>query len=128
MAQIRQCDYSKLLALTLAEYFYINRNWCIVPEFVLDDNLRPDYLLSIINVNRNSPFYGSSRNNIVVETKIAGTSYVWKTLLDEQGYDQCQNAAISGKIYFIGLVGFEICYFYFDVNAYPSDSGKYTSF
>lgn len=68
----RECDYSKILALELPVYFMIGNNWCIAPEWVLNENIRSDYLVSIINTNSNMPSYGVSYNHLVVETKNHG--------------------------------------------------------
>jgi hypothetical protein len=63
----RECDYLKILALP--GYFGVNGNWCILPEWVLSENHKPDYLISMIDINNLLPFYGESFNHLVVEVK-----------------------------------------------------------
>ena len=64
----RECDYSKIMAIALPQYFD-PLIYCIVPEFVLPDDLKPDYLVSLISTNDTDR--GKSINHLNVETKNA---------------------------------------------------------
>lgn len=124
----KECDYSKILALELPVYIGINANWCIVPEWVLSDNVNPDYLISKIDIDDTLPTYGMSYNHLVAEAKNR-LAVSWWTLINTQAWNQCDLAkGQTGSIYFIGLIGFEICFFHFDVRRYPSASGNYRIF
>jgi len=125
----RECDYSKILALALPEYFTLGNDWCVAPEWTLDENITPDYLVSRIETNSNLPSYGGSYNHLVVEVKDHVAVSWWK-LLETQAWSQCDLAknSASGRIYFVGQIGYEICFFFFDVRRFPSHSDNYTNF
>ena len=123
---LRECDYSKMISLLLPQFFHLRNNWCIAPEFCLPDRLSADYLVSLINIIPGLG-YGNSINRLVVETKNR-IAISWWRLLKDQLYNQCENASVNGKIWAAGLIGFEICFFLFDVTKFPSVSGDYTGF
>lgn len=124
-----ECDYSKILALALPGFFRSDAHWCIAPEWVLDERIIPDYYISRIETDSTNAFYGGSYNHLVVETKNRA-AISWWGLLKGQAWDQCDHGKNypSGTIFFIGLIGFEICFFNFNINDYPSHSGNYTNF
>lgn len=123
---LRECDYSKMISLLLPQFFNLNNNWCIVPEFTLPGGFSPDYLVSLVNTTAGF-YYGYSNNRLVVETKNR-VAVSWWMLLRDQLYDQCDNASSNGKVWAGGLIGFEICFFLFDTNRFPSRSQDYRGF
>lgn len=58
----RECDYSKLMALLLPQFFPFPA-WFVVPEYGLIGDYAPDYLVGKIMLN------GTSMYHVVVETK-----------------------------------------------------------
>lgn len=59
----------------LPQFFHLNNNWGIVPEFVLPDNYKPYYLVSLI-ITTAGLDYGSCINRLVLKTKKrAGVSW-----------------------------------------------------
>jgi hypothetical protein len=121
-----ECDYSKIMSLALPQHFTLQRGWNIAPEFVLTGNFKPDYLISQIDTNPGL-HYGGSTHHVVVETK-NHAEVSWGVLLKDQLWDQADAAQTNGTMWAIGLIGFHICFFHFDLNAYPSASGQFTNF
>lgn len=104
--QTRESDYSKIIALVLPEAFTINNGWCIVPEFTLEGNYSSDYLVSKINTDINSPFYGSSMHWLCAELKDR-VAVSWWILLNDQLWSQCDAAKNNkGRFWCIGQIGF----------------------
>jgi len=123
----RECDYSVIMSLALSQYFKLNNFWCIAPEFALQENYHPDYLVSYINTNRNNN-YGVLTYWLLAEIKNHG-AISWWNLMQNQLWNQADAAKnAAGKFWVIGQIGFEVCFFKFDVLNYPSHSDKYTNF
>lgn len=122
----RECDYSKIMAIALPQYFD-PMVYSTVPEFVLNGNYKPDYLVSIISTDGND--LGKSFNLVNVEAKDAETKQSWEFIIKEQLWDQCDNSKQedSGRIWAILIRGFEVCFFHFDIEKYD-DSVTYRNF
>ncbi len=124
---LRECDYSKSLALILPQCFPLNLGWFITPEFALTGDYSPDYLIGRI-ITTPGPYYGTSYHHVVVEVK-RRIAVSWWVLMRNQLWDECDAVKNGdGKIFCIALIGFEICFFTFDVNDFHSPSGDYRSF
>lgn len=124
---LRECDYSKMLAIALPQFFPLIDGWFITAEFVLTGNYAPDYLVGKI-VTTPGPNYGKSVNHLVVETKKKG-AVSWQYLMKDQLFNQCEAAKLpNGRIFCIALIGFEICFFEFDITKHDSPSDAFTGF
>ena len=123
----RECDYSKILAMALPQFFPFSAGWFIAPEFVLPGNYSPDYLIGKICITPGAN-YGKSSHHLVVETK-NHAAVSWWVLIKGQLWNQCDATTNSeGKIFCIGLIGFQICFFLFDLSKYRSPSDAYRNF
>jgi len=50
-------------------------------------------------------------------------------LIKDQAWNECDAVKNDqGRIFFIGLIGFGICFFFFDINRFIYDSGWFTNF
>lgn len=124
----RERDYYKIMALVLPQLFRLDYNWCIAPEFVLPGDYRPDYLVSIIITNYNDIYYGYSIDRLLAEVKNRGAVSGW-SLMKDQLWNQADAAKNNdGRFWVVAQIGFEICFFRFDVTSYPSFSDYYTNF
>lgn len=123
----RKCDYSKIMSLALSQYFKYEHAWAIAPEFSLTNNYHPDSLVSRINLNLGIN-YGISTNRLSCELKNR-VAVSWWVLMKDQLWNLA-NAAMSdeGRFWAVAQIGFEICFFRFNINRYPSSSGNYINF
>jgi len=118
-----ECDYSRITSVILPYFFPYSRNWCISPEWVATENHKPDYTVFTVNLQSGicSPY-------LIVEVKNR-VAISWWRLMRNQLWDQAVNLKQgNGKLLVIGQIGFEICFFEFDLAKYPSSSGDYTNF
>jgi len=115
------------MSLALSQYFKYEHAWAIAPEFSLTDNYHPDYLVSRINLNLGIN-YGISTDWLSCELKNRA-AVSWWGLMKDQLWNQA-NAAVNdnGRFWAVAQLGFEICFFRFDINRYPSSSGNNTNF
>lgn len=117
---VRESDYILITALLLYNYFPYSEDWCVAPEQVIDDNYKPDFIVSEIDTTQ--PEYGVSYPYLNVEVKRAAI-ISWKRLLDDQLHKQCDiNSAnnarqTNGRLWAMGQKGFEICLFLFDIHS-----------
>lgn len=116
---ILESDYILITTLLLNHYFPYSENWCVAPEQVIDDNYKPDFIVSEIDTTE--PNYGVSYPYLNVEVKRPRVMS-WKKLLDDQLHKQCDincgnnPRQTNGKLWAMGQKGFEICLFLFDIH------------
>lgn len=118
---VRESDYILITALLLNNYFPYSLNWCVAPEQVIDDNYKPDFIVSEIDTTLRN--YGVSYPYLNVEVKRPAI-ISWKKLLDDQLHRQCDNNSANnarqnnGRLWAMGQKGFEICLFLFDIHSH----------
>ncbi len=116
---IREADYILITGLLLYHYFPYKDNWCVAPEQVIDDNYKPDFIVSEISTAPSD--YGQIYPYLNVEVKKPAI-ISWKKLLDDQLHKQCDNNSNNnarqnnGRLWAMGQRGFEICLFLFDIH------------
>ena len=123
----RECDYYKIMALALPQFFNYINNWCLVSEYNLAGNYSPDYLVSIINI---TPVldYGSTSDLLSCEIQ-NHAAVSWWVIMKDQLWDQTDAAKHEdGTFWVVAQIGFKICFFRFNVNGCPSSSDIYTNF
>lgn len=125
--ELRECDYSQILCLILPYYFKYENDWCILPEYVAEEAHKPYYTMFRINLNHNIQIpYGSSIPYAAVEIK-QPSKISWMKLLGTQMWNQASalsNQRGSGRCWMIGVRGFEICFFQFDLLKYNYGNGN----
>lgn len=113
------------MALTLPQLYKLANGWVITPEYALTDNIKPDYLVG--RVTTSGLNYGKTTWHAVVGVKPKG-KVSWWALTKEQLYSECENDENNGRISCIALIGYEICFFRFDVTQYESPGEWLTGF
>lgn len=75
-------------------------------------------MLTLTNVNQNSPHYGYSTRMVMYECKRKNAISWWK-LLDNQLWEQADSSKnTDGKLWVITQIGFELCVLKFDILNY----------
>ena len=113
-----KADFSRLTSILLFYYYRYNSGWFFSPEQWLGEKYHPDYTISRVCL-LNGPYYGGAIPHIVYELKIScsGSGVNWVSILDQM-WSKC-NAVNDmpfkggGKMWAIGQIGFEICFFKF---------------
>lgn len=123
-----ESDYSLILGAILPHYFKFNNNVVISPEMWSNDKRRSDYVASKINVNRNAIVpYGHATPLLMAECK-KRWAISWANLVKDQLWNQADSLKnAENKLWVIGLIGFEICVFKFDLLNY-NWSNTFTNF
>lgn len=120
---LRECDYKLMLSVLLPFYFKWEDNWCILPDFTGSGGNTPDYLVVKINTDN-----GEGIAHLLVQLKNEG-DISWEEFIENELWKK-SNSFKNNKSeqWVMALIGFEICIFKFDINAYFSSSTKYTNF
>lgn len=124
---ILECDYSRITSVLLPFYFPYTDNWCISPEWVANENHRPDYtVFEVCLVPGNS--YGECTPHLIAEIKNKA-AISWWALMRNQVWDQADMLKQeNGRLLVMAQIGFEVCLFKFDILKYHSHSGDYENF
>ncbi len=114
-----ESDYSIIIGAILPYYFEYRKNWVLAPEIWSLDKRRSDFVLTKTLLSHNRPYlYGHSFAHLMVECK-RKHAVSWIKLVPEQLWNQADSFKNDdGKLWVIGQIGFEICFFRFDVTKY----------
>lgn len=114
-----ETDYSLILAAILPHYFKFENNNIITPEMWSNDKRRSDFVASRVNIFRNGTMpYGHATPLLMVECK-KRWAISWQSLAKDQLWDQADSLKNSNdKLWVIGQIGFDICFFKYDVSNY----------
>ena len=113
--EAQEFDYSFIVSGILPYYFHttVRSSWVITPEVLIRECHRPDYTIFKIKTD---PYKCDIRAVVEVKSK-KGQSWHW--LLDQMR-DQANVARDDNteKVWAIGVKGFEICVFLFELGTY----------
>ena len=115
---LRECEYSRILARILPIYFPLDGDskWSIAPVFDVGEDHHPDFTIW------DSTFVPDVYAVIEVKSR-RGQS--WGQLL-EQLWNQADKAkGSSDRLWAIGLKGFEICVFKFNINEWENTDPEF---
>jgi len=111
-----ESDYSRIMAAILPNYFVYNQHFSIGPEIWSDDKRKSDFVVCSTFLNRNGRLpYGHNTPIVMVECKNRA-AISWWLLCKDQLWDQSDSLKNNdGRLWVIGQIGFEVCFFRFDV-------------
>ncbi len=116
-----ECDYSRITSVLLPYYFSFSNNWCISPEWVATERDRPDYTVFWINFQVGN-LYGEATPYLIAEIKNR-VAVSWWVLFRNQLWEQADKLKQeNGRLWVIGQIGFEICFFKFYIERHGSAS------
>lgn len=127
----KESEFSKIMFAIIPYYFKYNNNYTFSPEVWNDNSFnrigRCDGMLTLTDINQNSPHYGYSLRMVMYECKRKNAISWWK-LLDDQLWEQADSSKNKdGKLWVIAQIGFELCVFKFDILNYL-DGEEYRNF
>ena len=125
-----ESDFNRLV-FAYMRYFPLDLEELFLPEVWGGDQsngrLRCDGLFGTVNTDINDVNYGKLIAKMMFEGKNY-TAISWSTFMRIQMWNQCDTFKnVSGRLWAVGLIGFEICFFKFDVTTNMA-RGDYTNF
>jgi hypothetical protein len=111
-------DYSRILSAILPHYYPYLRGFVIAPEIWSADKRKSDFVVSKVNIRNRTLPYGHHIVLLMCECKNK-TAISWWNLAKDQLWAQADSLKHgNGRLWVIGQIGFEICFFRFDILNY----------